>query len=311
MMIRMILLSTAFVGVTAALVVYQPGAQQIRDRLDPGYAPEVSRAASGPDSLSPEPAAAPVTQARAQAEGVPASDTASVLAALVRESQGGTPPAAPVAAPGNPVLALTAAVQAAQGARDGELARTTSAILAELGQAPAATTDDDALMAMTQSVLAGLGGAQRDAEPKPADLQTLIVQAVRQGQSDAYLDALLNEARDSGRITVPEALITSDGKVDTTTLLATLVQRSVGSGAAPAPGGDAATLLPDAATRPKSRQPAETQVYTVQPGDSLAAISFRFYGETLMYTAIFEANRDKIDSPDKIRIGQQLTIPVL
>lgn len=46
--------------------------------------------------------------------------------------------------------------------------------------------------------------------------------------------------------------------------------------------------------------------YTVQSGDSLSKIAGN-YGTT--WQAIFEANRDKIDDPDKIFPGQELTIP--
>ena len=230
----------------------------------------------------------------------------------MREAQ--KPAAAPVAAKpvapaGNPALAVAAAVKASQGAADADLSRTTSALLAELGRAPASGAEGDALMAMTQDVLSNLTGGGAPDTPKSGDLQTLVVQALRQGQSDAYLDALLNEARDSGRIAVPEALITSDGKVDTTTLLATLVQRSVGATKVPADSGLAAAG-PDV-TRPRARPLAQSEIYTVQPGDSLAAISYRYYGDTMQYTVIYDANRDKITTPDKIRVGQKLTIPVL
>lgn len=46
--------------------------------------------------------------------------------------------------------------------------------------------------------------------------------------------------------------------------------------------------------------------YTVQSGDSLSKIGAK-YG--VGYMKIFEANRDKLDDPDKIRPGQELTIP--
>ena len=64
------------------------------------------------------------------------------------------------------------------------------------------------------------------------------------------------------------------------------------------------------ASRPQKRL-SEPVIYTVRPGDSLAAISYRYYGETLKYREIFAANQDKLTSPDKIRIGQKLTIPAL
>lgn len=52
-----------------------------------------------------------------------------------------------------------------------------------------------------------------------------------------------------------------------------------------------------------------TRMYTVQAGDTLSKISKQFYGNANEYTKIFEANRDKLQSPDKIQVGQQLTIP--
>ena len=46
--------------------------------------------------------------------------------------------------------------------------------------------------------------------------------------------------------------------------------------------------------------------YTVQAGDSLSKIGSR-YG--VSWQKIFEANRDKLDDPDEIQPGQELTIP--
>lgn len=51
------------------------------------------------------------------------------------------------------------------------------------------------------------------------------------------------------------------------------------------------------------------QSYTVQSGDSLSKISKQFYGDANEYMRIFYANRDKLKDPDKIQVGQQLTIP--
>ncbi len=49
-----------------------------------------------------------------------------------------------------------------------------------------------------------------------------------------------------------------------------------------------------------------TTTYTVQAGDTLSKIGSN-YG--ISWQAIFEANRDKIDNPDLIHPGQELTIP--
>lgn len=51
------------------------------------------------------------------------------------------------------------------------------------------------------------------------------------------------------------------------------------------------------------------QNYTVKSGDSLSKISKQYYGDANEYMRIFYANRDKLRDPDKIQVGQQLTIP--
>jgi LysM domain len=51
------------------------------------------------------------------------------------------------------------------------------------------------------------------------------------------------------------------------------------------------------------------QTYTVKSGDNLSKISKQFYGDADEYMRIFYANRDKLNDPNKIQVGQQLTIP--
>lgn len=51
---------------------------------------------------------------------------------------------------------------------------------------------------------------------------------------------------------------------------------------------------------------AAESTYTVQSGDTLSKIGSH-YG--VSWQKIFEANRDKLDDPDKIQPGQELTIP--
>jgi LysM repeat protein len=54
---------------------------------------------------------------------------------------------------------------------------------------------------------------------------------------------------------------------------------------------------------------ASRRTYTVQPGDSLSKISKQFYGNANQYMKIFEANKDKISDPDKIKAGMELVVP--
>ncbi len=56
-------------------------------------------------------------------------------------------------------------------------------------------------------------------------------------------------------------------------------------------------------------QGAGGQTYEVKGGDNLSKISKQFYGDADEYMRIFYANRDKLNDPDKIQVGQKLTIP--
>lgn len=50
--------------------------------------------------------------------------------------------------------------------------------------------------------------------------------------------------------------------------------------------------------------------YTVQKNDTLQKISKKFYGTTRKWTKIYEANKEFLKSPDRVRPGQVLNIPV-
>ncbi len=51
------------------------------------------------------------------------------------------------------------------------------------------------------------------------------------------------------------------------------------------------------------------QTYTVKPGDTLSKIAKELLGNASAYPQIFEANRDQLSDPDKIKPGQVLKIP--
>jgi len=93
---------------------------------------------------------------------------------------------------------------------------------------PIRLTDTDArhtdLRSLTAAVLTGFGH-----EVQPGDrLQTLLVQALTEGQSNAYIDALLNTAAARGEFVPPRGLTLATGRLDTPTLLVALVQQSQG-----------------------------------------------------------------------------------
>jgi nucleoid-associated protein YgaU len=60
---------------------------------------------------------------------------------------------------------------------------------------------------------------------------------------------------------------------------------------------------------PPAAPAAAAKTYTVVAGDTLSKISQHFYGKAGEYMKIFEANKNQLSDPDKIRIGQELVIP--
>jgi len=68
-----------------------------------------------------------------------------------------------------------------------------------------------------------------------------------------------------------------------------------------------ADILADITIDPSLKVP-ET-IYEVVSGDNLSKIAKHFYGDASKYMKIFEANKDQLADPDKIKIGQKLRIP--
>ena len=64
-----------------------------------------------------------------------------------------------------------------------------------------------------------------------------------------------------------------------------------------------------AAAAAASAPSTTARTYTVQAGDTLSGISKQFYGNGMQYMKIFEANKDKLSDPDKIKAGMNLIIP--
>lgn len=72
---------------------------------------------------------------------------------------------------------------------------------------------------------------------------------------------------------------------------------------------DPSVAPPKAAAAAAPASATSSRTYKVQAGDTLSKIAKQFYGNANDYNRIFDANRDKLDNPDKIQVGQELIIP--
>jgi nucleoid-associated protein YgaU len=95
-----------------------------------------------------------------------------------------------------------------------------------------------------------------------------------------------------------EAPAPAAGKPDFANVSGGHTSRSAGAGAFANVGGGFA-----------SDSAAPMPTHTVRAGESLSKISRKVYGSSKHWRLIFEANRDQIDNPDLIQVGQVLNIP--
>jgi nucleoid-associated protein YgaU len=70
-------------------------------------------------------------------------------------------------------------------------------------------------------------------------------------------------------------------------------------------GSEARTVSSPGTTSSSS----SARTHEVVSGDTLSAMAKRYYGDASKYNRIFEANRDQLTDPDKIKVGQKLKIP--
>lgn len=287
-MFRALAIASLFTGITVALVLLQPdgGARFETDGVS------VTRASDGLNSAAYLPA-------------------------------GGNLSAGPIPPQDNrPQTTQRSVPERAVPAADMDLQRMTRGVLAELGVAPgglaqadAGAGADDPLRAMSLNALTGLRNFTGEPAPGAAQgdpLQILIAKALMAGESDAYIDALLNEAAGRGEIAVPRALVTADGRVDTHVILSSIVaQATLAVGqevpTPSVPGGDGVEVR----MVQRADKTVEHMFYTVNSGDSLGAIAVKFYGDVSRYTTIYDANRSLLSSPDRLRVGQRLVIPTI
>lgn len=202
-----------------------------------------------------------------------------------------------------------------------QMDQTAANVLAGLGLNVESNADrNDPMRDMTANVLSGIGQitgkpvrTSGEAPAAASPLELLVVQALKDGQNDDYINTLVNAAAKAGEISVPEILVTSSGDVDTAVLLNSIITQAqiAAGGAAPAvpdvPTGDGTGV--EVRIVQRATETEQYRFYTVSAGDSLGAIAVKFYGNVNKYGLIFDANRKVLSSPNAIQIGQRLAIP--
>lgn len=142
------------------------------------------------------------------------------------------------------------------------------------------------------------------------------VDRVRLRVGDAPLGATISPdlvvgAGTVGGLEVPASMRTPEGGIDVETMIFSLVQNSLSedpdAGHREAAIGMSRKIF--AASNARTEAVDGRRIYTVRRGDSLAYIALQFYGRPDAFDSILEANRDTLQSPDEIQIGQRLIIP--
>lgn len=206
-MVRVSLISAAFLAVTIAIVLVQPGkARRAVDEAPPVV--EVTRGAGADLSQVASVGQEPRVRLAQEVGTDPLQDAMRLLAVPAPDAKMTAPE--PRRAEKPPVASVDESTRA---------------------------QDDTA----RHAVVASSGGG----------LEQMILGAMRQGQSEGYIDAMVNGAAETGAVDVPSTFLTAEGRVDTASILSALS----------APAG-----------------PRIPESYTVGMGDTLAAISYRFYG---------------------------------
>jgi len=59
-----------------------------------------------------------------------------------------------------------------------------------------------------------------------------------------------------------------------------------------------------------SIEEGQVDYYEIKSGDTLSKLAKQYYGDAMAYNRIFEANREVIQDPDLIFVGQKIRIPL-
>ncbi|MGH1576663.1 LysM peptidoglycan-binding domain-containing protein [Planktotalea sp.] len=179
-----------------------------------------------------------------------------------------------------------------------KLQKATDASLAQKAMKPAKGD----MRALTSNVLANLRAkSTNSAEQGSVHLASLVSRSMGAAGDDAFLSAISREAKYGTEEYAKLAMVGAARNTDDvkTRWIENARKQSKAM-------GDATTFM---SSGTKKTPGFDDTVHIVKRGDSLMKLSIRYYGTTIDYQLIYEANRDSLPSPDRIRVGQKLKIP--
>ncbi len=196
--------------------------------------------------------------------------------------------------------------QSASLVTNGTIAETTALILKELSMPAPANVVANTELEMSPDLLATfLVADQAASNEDDLTLETLLARALAAGQTAAEIDRLINEAASQGSVRVPAMMVTTEGRVDTMVLMASVVAKTKHL---PHEEGDTSSA-DSFITAETAILDIKDMTYLVQQGDSIGGLALKFYGNPALFKPIFDANRQVLATPTSIRTGQNLIIP--
>jgi nucleoid-associated protein YgaU len=142
-----------------------------------------------------------------------------------------------------------------------------------------------------------------DPVPEPTGIEQTSAQPTASGPPPISHDGVLIDPSGRMRPALPE----TGGVASATTDRSNRPADSSTNVAASPPEATQSAHGPDADDF--SATPPEFDEYTVQFGDTLSEIAERFLGSQTRYRDIYEANRDRMASPDQLKVGKAIRIP--
>ena len=158
------------------------------------------------------------------------------------------------------------------------------------------------MRALTSEALSNLRGKAPDTvERGQMRLASLVSQSMSTQRSDDFTSAVAREAKYGTEDFTKLAMV--GAAVDTSDVKKRWIENARKKSKAMA---DATAFM---SSGTQTTPGFDDTIHIVKRGDSLMKLSVRYYGRTIDYQLIFEANREVLESPDRIRVGQKLKIP--